>query len=229
MQKANCMNKELYLFIIWQNARFMEKHIVNDIKKKFELFQVYEIAWSHEAFARNLARFYGKKLPKGCKKEKETGAGAFLVLLVYDHHPHIVDGQNLAIVSAKHGYRQMLGKNLVHASSNEQETNDDLLLLFGKSIKEIEQEQASFIAKPYKYDLVGHPVWNSLDEALNMVRKLPFTKVTMHKDSFLIHSRSADMVRRLLNAKSRFKLPGRHKYFIKIGKSHQPIYIRKVS
>ena len=223
------MNKEMYMFIIWQNARFMEKSIVNDIKKKFELFQIYEINWSVEAFAANLARFYGKKLPKGCRKEKETGSGAFLALLVYDKNPRFVDGHNIAVLTAKHGYRRMLGRNLVHASDTEQETNENLIFLLGKNIKEVETEESFFIPRQYCRDVTGHLPWNNVDEAMETVRKIPFTKITAYKDSFLIHSRHADVARRLLNASSRFKIPGRHKYYIRVGKSKQPVYIRKVS
>ena len=63
------MQKELYLFIIWQNGRFMEKQIIADLRKKFEIFRIFEVSWKEENFALNLARFYGKKLPKGCKAE----------------------------------------------------------------------------------------------------------------------------------------------------------------
>ena len=87
------MQKELYLFIIWQNGRFMEKQIIADLRKKFEIFRIFEVSWKEENFALNLARFYGKKLPKGCKKEKETGAGAFKVCLVYDNNPQYADGK----------------------------------------------------------------------------------------------------------------------------------------
>ncbi len=223
------MKKELYLFIVWQNARFMEKYIVGDIKKKFELFQIYEINWSEKNFAANIARFYGKKLPNGYKKEKETGSGSFLALLVYDRSPQFSEGRNIAITTAKSNYTHMIGNNLVHASNNLEETNEDLLFLFGKNVKEIEQEEAFFIPRKYNKDIVGCPIWQTTDEALDIVRKIPFTKVTKHKESFLIHSRYADTARRILNATSQFKFPGRHKYFISVGKSKQPIYIRKIS
>lgn len=223
------MEKELYLFIIWANARFMAKNLIGDIKKKFELFQAYEISWSKDAFESNLARFYGKKLPKGVKKAKEVGNGPFLALLVYDKNCQFSNGKNIAVSTAKAAYRQMLGKNLIHASDNMEETNENLLLLLGKNIKEIEKEGAFFIPKQWQHDLVGMPTWNSLEEALSTVRKLPFTKVTPYKDTFFIHSRYADTVRRVLNASEHFRLPGRHKYFIHIGKNSHPIYIRKVS
>ena len=130
------MQKELYLFIIWQNGRFMEKQIIADLRKKFEIFRIFEVSWKEENFALNLARFYGKKLPKGCKKEKETGAGAFKVCLVYDNNPQYADGKNANIVKSKQDYRQLTGGgNLVHASDNPAETNENLLFLFGKPSK----------------------------------------------------------------------------------------------
>lgn len=223
------MKKELYLFIIWQNGRFMEKQIYSDLKKKFDIFQVYDITWKPENFAANLARFYGKKLPKGCKKEKETGSGTFRAYLVYDNHPQISGGKNLAVVTCKYNYRQLTGGgNLVHASDNVAETNENLLFLFGKNLKEIEQEQPHILPKPYFGDVVGCPQWKNIDEVLEVVRKIPFTRINAYKNSYIIHSRNADLARRILNASSRFKIPGVHKFFVDVGKSKQPIYIRKV-
>lgn len=223
------MDKKLHLFIIWDNARFMEKQILNDIKKKFEIFQTYEINWSKENFAKNLARFYGKKLPKSCKKEKEVGFGPFLVVLVYDNHPKIIKDGNHNIMVAKHFYRHLLGKNLIHASDTQDETAENLLFLLGKSLKEIEAETSSSAIQTITCDIPGSLSWTTIDEALDLARKIPFTKVIAYKESFLIHSRHADIVRRVLNASPcRFKIPGRHKYYVKVGKNKQPVYIRKV-
>ena len=223
------MDRSLHLFIIWDNARFMEKNILNDIKKNFNIFQVYEITWTRASFAHNLTRFYGKKLPKGCKKEKEIGKGPFLSILAYDNHPRFSENKNSNIVSAKHKYRHLLGKNLVHASDNMTETDENILFLLGKNIKEIEKEQAFLSPVSINNDIRGETPWNSIDEALSLTKKIPFTKVVAYKESFLIHSRNADIVRRLLNASPcRFKIPGRHKYYVKVGKSKQPVYIRKV-
>ena len=224
------MEKELYLFILWQNGRFMEKQILSDLKKKFELFRTYEIEWKSENFAANLARFYGKKLPKGCKKEKETGSGAFKAFLVYDRAPQFAKGKNISIVTCKYNYRQLTGGgNLVHASDNLAETNENLLFLLGKTVKELEKEGPVSEVIRYQGDVIGCPSWNSVEEALEMVRKVPFTRVKAYKNSFLIHSRNADLARRVLNAGSHFRLPGIHKYFIEVGKTRQPIYIRKLS
>ena len=224
------MQKELYLFIIWQNGRFMEKQIIADLRKKFEIFRIFEVSWKEENFALNLARFYGKKLPKGCKKEKETGAGAFKVCLVYDNNPQYADGKNANIVKSKQDYRQLTGGgNLVHASDNLAETNENLLFLFGKTVKDLEQEGPRAEICVVRRDLVGCPVWDSLQQALDTVRKIPFTRVKAYKNSYLIHSRNADLARRLLNASSHFSIPGIHKYSIEVGKPRQSIYIRKIN
>lgn len=223
------MDKELHLFIIWNNARFMEKQLLNDIKKKFDIFQIYEITWSSENFAKNLSRFYGKKLPKSCKKEKEVGFGPFLAVLVHDNHPKIINNKNHNITASKQSYRLLLGKNLIHASDTSAEAAENILFLLGKSSKEIEAEEPLLSPQPITHDIPGIPCWTNIDEALNLVKKIPFTKTIAYKESFLIHSRHADIVRRLLNASPcRFKIPGRHKYYVKVGKTKKPIYIRQV-
>ncbi len=224
------MEKELYLFILWQKARFMEKNIINDIKKNFEIFKSYEITWTPELFADNLAHFYGKKLPKGCKKEKEVGCGPFLLLFVYDNNPlYNNEHRNINVSAAKHKYRQLLGANLVHASDNPEETFENTLFLFGKNLKDIEKEIQQSAPVAHNQDIKGICSWNNIEEALDIAKKIPFTRITPYKKSYLIHTRHADLVRRLLNARSHFKIPGRHKYFIKINKTKFPIYIRKVS
>lgn len=223
------MDKELHLFIIWNKARFMEKQILNDLKKKFEILQTYEISWSEEHFAENLSRFYGKKLPKSCKKEKEIGIGPFLVVLVYDNHPKIINNQNRNIITTKQSYRQLLGKNLIHASDNAQETAENILFIFGKNVQEIINSNEQPIYQSIASDISGCPAWNTITEALEIAQKVPFTKIEAYKDAYLIHSRNADLVRRILNASPcRFKIPGRHKYYVKVGKTKQAVYIRKV-
>ena len=128
-------------------------------QKKFEIFRVLEVTWKPENFSLNLARFYGKNCPKDVKR-KETGAGTFRVYLVYDHNPQYANGKNVNIVKSKYEYRQLTGGgNLVHASDNPQETNENLLLLFGKTIKDFEQEGPDTAITPYGRDLVGCPVW----------------------------------------------------------------------
>ncbi len=223
------MKKELYSFILWHNSGFMEKQIISDIKKKFEIFRSFEINWSEKNFARNLSRFYGKKSAIICHKEKELGLGSFKLFLVYDNNPQYSEGKNINIDKCKHEYCQLTGGgNLIDADNNAFDTNEHLLLLFGKGVKDFEAAKVETELCIYNQDLVGCPCWQSLEEALDTVRKIPFTHVKAYKNSYLVHSKNADCARRILNAESRFSVPGIHKYTINIGKQKQPIYIRQI-
>ncbi len=205
----------------------MEKQIAADLKKKFEIFQVYDISWSADNFASNLARFYGKNLPQGLKKE--TGTGIFRMYLVYDKNPQLSGGKNLAIATCQSNYCQLTGGgSLVYASQNPQETNENLIFLFGKSTKEVELEQPHLVAKIHNQDIIGVPFWKNIEEIEEIIKKLPYTRIKPYKNAYLIHSKNADLARRIINATSRFKIAGVHKYFIDIGKSKQSVYIRKV-
>ncbi len=223
------MQKEPYLFIIWQNASFMEKQIVTDIKNNFEIFRVYEICWTPAYFANNLSRFYGKKLPKSCRKEREVGTGAFKLYIVYDALPQYVNGVNINIIKRKIEYRQLTGGNFIHASDTPAETNENLLFLLGKTWKEIEREGKNDTVIRHNQDIHGYPCWYDLSTALDTVKKVPFTRIKAYKNSYLIYSRTPNLICRILNASSCFSLSGIHKYSINIGKSVQPIYIHKVN
>ncbi len=197
--------KNLYLFILWQNGRVKEKEFLEDIKNKFEIFQIYEISWREEDFAPSLARFYGKKLPKGCKKEKDTGRGPFLAIWCFDPNENIdKTGNNVTLLSAKRDYRSFLGGNLLHASDNPIETNENTLFLLGKNLNELLSEPASETPKIYNKGLVGFPCWKDLSEALTLIRKCPDTIVDTTKKKPIIYTKHIDVIRRLLNAEKCF-------------------------
>ena len=109
------------------------------------------------------------------------------------------------------------------------EADERTLELIQQSFKDLEQEGPRAEICVVRRDLVGCPVWDSLQQALDTVRKIPFTRVKAYKNSYLIHSRNADLARRLLNASSHFSIPGIHKYSIEVGKTRQSIYIRKIN
>ena len=52
-------NSELYLFLIWENARTKENYLLQEIQKEFEIRDVYEITWDKKIFSNNMMRFYG--------------------------------------------------------------------------------------------------------------------------------------------------------------------------
>ena len=217
--------KNLYLFILWQNGRVKEKEFLEDVKQKFEVFQIYEITWREEDFAPSLARFYGKKLPKGCKKEKDTGRGAFLAILFFDNNEKWNEaGNNSTVQYAKRIYREFLGGNLLHASDNPVETNENTLFLLGKNLDELASESAFETPKIYNKGLVGFPCWKDLNEALALIRKCPDTTVDTSKKKPVIRTKHVDVVRRLLNAEKCFLF---NRYNIQTESGQETLCIKK--
>jgi hypothetical protein len=135
------VKKELHLFIVWHNARYKEKEILNDISLKFDIVQIFSINWSKNSFTHNISRFYGKKLLKAQKKTRQVGAEEFLLIAAYDNSPYHKSGKNINILSAKYKYREITGGgHLVHASDNPEETEENLLFLLGLTSKEFENK-----------------------------------------------------------------------------------------
>ena len=216
--------QNLYLFIIWHNAASRDNIIMQDIKRRFKLFRIYNVEWSEKLFAHNLARFYGKKLPKSCKKEREVGLGDFKVVLVYDEKQRIREGNNDRMVCAKRRYRKKCGANVIHASDSIAETNENLLFLFGKTIEEISNEKKSLRITKYNDDLIGANGWKSLDEAVELAKKVNGTEVKDCDNTVKIVSAQTGLLKRLLNAKKGW-WPFGNKYFITIGNEQKPIYL----
>ena len=76
------MKGELNMFIIWGNARKDTNNILEQMRKKFEIRDIYEIIWTSENFTKNLRRFYGANLPKPLRKTSECGIEPFLLVLL---------------------------------------------------------------------------------------------------------------------------------------------------
>jgi len=119
------MEGELNLFIIWENARKNTDELLENIRKKFEIREVYEITWNSKYFVKNLRRFYGANLPKPLRKTSECGTGSFLLVLVID--TNIKYGMrrtskgmqlvNINIYDEKMKYRKMLkGDYPIHSA-----------------------------------------------------------------------------------------------------------------
>ena len=82
------INSELYIFLIWENARTEENYLLQEIQKEFEIRDVYEITWDKKIFSNNMMRFYGPKLDrKVSEKTKLCGTGSFLLIIISDENP----------------------------------------------------------------------------------------------------------------------------------------------
>lgn len=169
--------KETHLFILWENARYKEKEILEDIKKDFNILGMYNITWNKEIFSKNLSRFYGTNLPKNSGKEQHCGNGEFLLIIVEVENPKYeqrdtlskgIQTVNINMFDKKTHYRELTGGgHKVHATNSEKETNHDLTLLLGKSLKdylkEVDRKNECQIIN-LKKDLVGTDGFKTVKE-----------------------------------------------------------------
>ena len=170
------MNSELHAFIIWKKARDMTEDILSDLKKKFELLQVYEVNWSSEFFSDNMSRFYGVNLPPGAFKADQHDFGPFLLCIIEDKNPTYGNREtskgethvNINTFDAKQTYRSWTGGgNHIHASNTPAESEHDIVLLLGKNLKDVRNslpEKWDNKIKAINSDLVGSKGWKNTSQ-----------------------------------------------------------------
>ena len=56
--RSKSYEKEIHLFIIWENGRNKEKEILGKIEEDFRILNMFEIKWTEEKIAENFSRFY---------------------------------------------------------------------------------------------------------------------------------------------------------------------------
>ena len=172
-------NSELYLFLIWENARTKENYLLQEIQKEFEIRDVYEITWDKKIFSNNMMRFYGPKLDrKVSEKTKLCGTGSFLLIIISDENPKFgrrrtsngMELVNLNLFENKRKYRKLTGKDFgIHSTLTKKETNSDLTLLLGKNTSDVEKTLSDkWNGKITKIEsnIVGQSGWKDLKELL---------------------------------------------------------------
>lgn len=194
------MTEEYNIFILWSTARNKEADLIDKIAESFDVVRTYEVSWSPKSFIANLSRFYGKKLPSARSKLKICGKDSFLVLLVKDNKPDIMEnGKNANMLSVKYELRKMLGYNYLHASDNEQEARENLYFLLGKSIEELLQTGSSNKIYKWKQDLIGTPTWLDEDKLKKAIKYLPNSKYD--EKAKVIFCEDVMFAKRILNAR----------------------------
>jgi hypothetical protein len=170
------MESNIHIFIIWEKAQEKTDELLNDIKKKFIIREIYEVEWSKENFPRNLKRFYGDTLPNPLEKIKSCGTGKFLVVVIEDLKPNMgmrktsIGKQlvNTNVYDRKMHYRRLIGgKYPIHASINQKETNHDLTLIFGQNLEDVIKKLPTNWKGDkniLKKDLVGWNEWKDLKQ-----------------------------------------------------------------
>lgn len=124
--------------IIWNRGLAMRQDILDDLAGNFQIVDVLEVEWPRKDFARNISRFYGKKLPDVGRKVRECGEGPFTLVTFIDTQPCYEErstnagvGQvNARIFDLKKSYRERRDSDFsVHATNSPEETRRDIFLL----------------------------------------------------------------------------------------------------
>lgn len=189
-QQPPTQERELHLFILWDKARSHEAQILAAIQENFQIVALREIVWPKDRFARNLTRFYGKKLPDNCSKEREVGTGPILLLIVKDHHPvyelrKTSKGARLVNVNtfdAKMEFRKMTSTgnhidSTVHATNDVPETRQDVVLLTGRTYQEwfMCEPDTALTYPTEQRDILGLGGWATIYDLFHVLNEsLPY-------------------------------------------------------
>ena len=158
------LKSEIYIIILWSEALYKKDKIIQDIKRKFEIIEIYEIEWSKNLFFENLFIFYNGELPLYSEKDKYSGDKPFYCLIVKDNNPKYIDiitnlGNkhifNEKLYQAKKIYRYWTNNgHKIHSSQNKEETERQLKLLFNQSYNYFFQKKYNGQINKIKQNLV---------------------------------------------------------------------------
>jgi hypothetical protein len=169
----------LYLFIIWSNALPQFEEILNDLASRFTVIKVIDVKWDADNFSRNMARFYGQKLPSLSRKENESGVKPFKAVVIKDSFSDFdyrVTSQgnelvNVNVFDAKSRYRKITGGgHKIHCTNNERESMHDLLLL--TKIPYCHWCENSLSKPSHVFNLIGCIQWNSFAELFDVMNEI---------------------------------------------------------
>lgn len=138
------MERQIFLYLLWEEARGHEEEILADIREHFTVLKRFEVTWPQREFIEHLEAFYGHASPIWRAKANRDGTGSFLVILVEDEHPRFDRRKSLGgveqevdvnIYDAKKRYRKLLkSKDRVHSSVTLAETRHNFCLLTGRTL-----------------------------------------------------------------------------------------------
>lgn len=244
------MNSEMGLMIIWNKARSYQDEIINDVKKRFTIRNIFEIEWNKELFSDNLTRFYGENLPKNSFKEKHCGNGPFLLLILEDNNPiynyrptsHGKMMVNVNFFDSKELYRSFAGQHRIHATNDKTEFRHDLMLLLGLNYEDClkKYEPSDDIIK-LKQDIIGFNGWTDLKKIFYVLNEtvdyvvlrnfelLPNQyELGIHSDIDILCS-SKENIAKILNAKPYYKNKSRAKYIVNVANLYINFDLRYIS
>lgn len=231
--------KELHLMIIWNRGLEMKSRILEDLAQRFEIANVYDIEWQKRNFARNVSRFYGKKLPDIGKKVRECGEGPFTLVTFIDTAPQYSERQttsgpatvNTRVFDLKKKYRESdPGSFRIHATNSPEETRRDLFLLLGVRYEEYLGNAQPWNGNPIRLtsDTIGFSGFTGLDQVFLLLNQccryvvlrnyegLPEEFVVGPHGDIDLLVESVDEIVSLLGAEKESESEHRVRYFIKV-------------
>ena len=166
---------EIHLFVLWEKSRHLQESIVDDIAGSFTIRGCYDITWTPRLVTSNFSRFYGEKLPEGCRKELDCGTGEFRLVIVEDLSPKYEERQtsrgpevvNVNAFDAKQKYRRWCTANRIHGTNNKAETDHDLTLLLGVSVEDYlhnNPQPWDGHVKKITQDIIGANGWSDINQ-----------------------------------------------------------------
>lgn len=176
------VSPEMHLLIIWQNARYRQSEILQEIAKAVSIVDVIEVEWSNAKFSENMTRFYGQKLPSQSHKEKHCGRGPFLLVIVRDEKPQYMERDtisrsielvNINMFDLKMKLRKLTGGgHRIHGTNDPIETAHDLSLLLGVSLErflETSPDHWRGNIRMLRQDLAGARGWDSAEQMFEIL------------------------------------------------------------
>ena len=164
--------EEYHLVIIWNYVLNQEKEILSMLQSKFEIIGKIMYRWDEDRAHENFSAFYGERLDNIDYKVKHCGAGPFEVILIKDYHAQYTirkttsgDRQvNANVFDMKQKMREATGGgHRIHATDDQNEVNQNMASLFGKSLDEMIPEFQKG-DKNYNRNVSGINGWNSWKE-----------------------------------------------------------------
>ncbi|MCK8043306.1 hypothetical protein MSG37_00265 [Shewanella sp. 1CM18E] len=177
--KENISKSELHVLIIWEEARYKETEIINDLSNNFNVRARYNITWNNGNAYKNFSRFYAIKARYAKSKMKHCGTGEFILLIVEDKEPiysyrKTNDGEELVnkrVFDCKVKYREWTGNgHKIHATNSVEETSHNLALVFGVTYEEYYAKlPKTFKEESFKRDLIGTNGWDNFPQLFNVL------------------------------------------------------------
>ena len=220
------MEKNIYLFIIWNRVLWAKKRIIDDLSSSFEIVKEVKVNWDKNKYIDNLLALYGTKTNNATDKLKAIGYGDFCLILVKDNKEEFITVKkydreeyvNKNINEKKKLYRKWTGTDFrIHSSENYNETIHDLTILFGNNYEEIINNASNTISLNTK----GIQGFDSIDDLCINIKNFGDIVYLKNNHVYILARKRNDILRFV----SEYKIKTSTNYLIVIGSKYEEITI----